>query len=798
MQNTQQNNSAEFIINLIWNFMTHVRGHFSIGEIFTPTLALLYAIHKGYGIKMYNYHRLEFVPNDDRLYQDLVNLVPNDKHLHTALCDLIREFGFIDRNDFNSVYVEVLRNLFDLVSSNSSRQGGEFYTPTAVTKLMAYIASKEKCQEVFDPFCGTASIVHDLSKFGGLPLFTGQEINYQTSIYARLNAEAIYGHDACILNVDSIRRWDNNSYDAVVSCPPLALRLTQEQLYEARHTTPDCPCRSYEEILLVRPFSSNNAKLTVTLLPTGFCFRGSRDYELRRELIERNLVDTLIALPANILYGTSLPCVILICKRGRTQGEPIKFIHAEDYFLGDRRKRTFDYDRFIEMVEGDRHEIANISIDEVRHYDYNLNPSLYYKTDLDLKDGQRVVRLEELICQVEGERISSDIVKDTVQIGNLSRNFIDILLNNGKVATSSEVRRNHNYRVFAASDEKYLFSLSSAMENRYGINTDGKEFVCPIDIKVFKVNQKLVTPEYIIYMILHHNAISKGRMPLSCYMKLPVVIDSLDIQRELVNKEIQQFNQKVDAEREADAKRLGVKQNVSDLEHMLGSTQLRISKIITRLENATPSSENYHHLVKSIKDNVEYMNRIIHYNNASIDSESFNMKDGDIVTFINNYVDAWNNYGGEYFELSVQNLLQDDIKMSFDKTLLTVMLDSILNNAIRHSFHKRKNYTKHNVVQISLSIVEHNGLPYVLLSVSNNGDPITEGFTIEDYISRGRYTASTGRSGLGGHHVYQIAKGHKGFLYLDINKVWNMIVEVLLPIESTISNDIPAYDKECI
>lgn len=287
-------------------------------------------------------------------------------------------------------------------------------------------------------------------------------------------------------------------------------------------------------------------------------------------------------------------------------------------------------------------------------------------------------------------------------------------------------------------------------------------------------------------------------MPLSCYMKLPVVIDSLDIQRELVNKEIQQFNQKVDAEREADAKRLGVKQNVSDLEHMLGSTQLRISKIITRLENATPSSENYHHLVKSIKDNVEYMNRIIHYNNASIDSESFNMKDGDIATFINNYVDAWNNYGGEYFELSVQNLLQDDIKMSFDKTLLTVMFDSILNNAIRHSFHKRKNYTKHNVVQIGLSVVEHNGLPYVLLSVSNNGDPITDGFTIEDYISRGRYTASTGRSGLGGHHVYQIVKGHKGFLYLDVNKVWNMIVEVLLPIESTISNDIPAYDKECI
>ena len=515
-------------------------------------------------------------------------------------------------------------------------------------------------------------------------------------------------------------------------------------------------------------------------------------------MVEHNLIDSIIALPANILYGTSVPCIILVCKVGRYQDDPIKFIHAEDYFLGDRRKRTFDYDRFIQMVEGDRGEIAKVSLDEVHRYDYNLNPSLYYKKDFDLKDGQNVFRLEELISPVNGVRIPLADVKESVSVSNLSRDFIEVLLNNGKLSLPSEVRRNLNYRVFTASDNKYLFVFSNTIENRYGINTDGKDFVCPVDIKVYKVNENLVTPEYLAYTLIHHKAVNKGRMPLSAYMMLPIVIDSLDVQKEVVNKEVQHYNLKVDTEREADTKRLGVKQNVSDLEHMLGSTQLRISKIIARLEKATPSSENYQDLVKSVKDNIEYMNRIIKYNSASIDTESFNMKEGDIIKFIKGYVDAWTNYGGEYFTLSIKNGLQEGTKVSFDKTLLTVMLDSILNNAIRHSFHKRKNYTEHNSVQISISAVEYNELPYVLLSVSNNGDPIAEGFTIEDYISRGRYTSSTGRSGLGGHHVYQIAKGHGGFLYLDINKVWNMIVEVLLPIESTFSNDIPAYDKECI
>ena len=799
MQNPQiQTTNSEYVINIVWNFMNNVRGNFSIDEIFTSTLAVLYAYHKGYSIRIIDNHRIGFTPNDDKLFCDLVNLVPSDKHLHAAMCQYIGELASINQEELNSMYVEVLRGLFDLVSCNSSRESGEFYTPSSITKLMAYIVNKEGCDEVFDPFCGTASIVNELSKFGKLPLFSGQELNYRTSIYARINAEALYGHDECIKNVDSIRHWDNNCYEAVVSCPPFAVRLTSEQLYEARQASPKCPCRSYEEIILTRPFFCNQARLTVMLLPTGICFRGNRNYELRKELVERNLLDTIIALPANILYSTSIPCVVFVCKRDRANDEPIKFIHAEDYFLGNRRKCTFDYDRFVNMVEGDACDIAHVSLEEVRQYDYNLNPSLYYKKNFNLNPGQRVVRLEELIIPIEGHRIPSTDVKEAISISNLSKEFINILLNNGKTSAMTGMRRNVNYRVIDASEGKYLLTTCSTYESRYGINTDGNDFVCSADIKVFKVNENLVTPEYLAYTLINHKVLSKGHIPLSSYMMLPIVIDSLEAQKELVNKEILQYNQRSDAEREADALRLGIKRNVSDLEHMLGSTQLRITKIISRLEKATPSSENYQHVVKSLKDNIEYMNRIIHYNNARIETESFNIKEGDIVGFIDAYVDAWNNYGGEYFELSAQNRLDSNIRMSFDKTLLTVMLDSILNNAIRHGFHKRKNYTEHNMVQISLSVVEYNGLPYMLLEIANNGDSIDEGFSIEDYISRGRYTASTGRSGLGGYHVYQIAKGHKGFLHLDSNKVWNMIVEVLLPIESTMLNNIPTYDNECV
>ena len=673
MQSTQKTSVAECVTNIVWDFIKSVRWDFSFSELLTSSLTILYAYHKGYDIGV-DKRRLQFTHYDDSLYSDLIQLIPNDRHLHYELCRLVNKLSEIDRLEYNSVYVDVLRGLFDLVSSSSAGEIGEFYTPSAVTKLMAYIVTREKCNKVFDPFCGTASIIHELSQFENSPSFFGQELAYKTSIFARINAEALYGHCDCIANVDSIVNWNRDQYDAVVSCPPLGLKLSPKEMAIARHVTPECDCGSFEDIILSRPFCINYAKLSVTHLMTDFCFRGGRDYMVRRELVESNLLDTIIALPSNILYGTSISGVIMVCKRGRNQGDPIKFIHAEDYFIGDKRKRVFDYDRFVKMIEGSACDVVEVSIDEIRQYDYNLNPSLYYKKDFKLKDGQKVVRLNDLLTPIVGNCISADCVTESVSINNLSRDFIEILLNNSKSTPCSEHRRSTGYRSVDASDDKYLLACSFVGECRYGINTDCKGFVYSANTKVYKVNEELVTPEYLAYLLINHNSIGKGRMPLSGYMMLPVVIDSLEKQKELTNREIQLYEQKVNAERQADALRLGVKRNVSDLEHMLGSIQHRISKLIARLEKATPSSENYPQLVKSIKDNVEYMNRVIHYNNANIDSETFNIKEGNIIEFINSYVDAWNNYGGEYFDISIQNSIHDNHPNQSDQWKMNIYL----------------------------------------------------------------------------------------------------------------------------
>lgn len=793
MQNTQQSISAEFVTNMIWHNMNQVRGNFSMGEIFTSVLAVMYAVHKGYHVRVHGSRQIEFETNDDTLFHDLIGNILNIDAVRMTLCNIYTELDrHIGAEQFNSIYVDVLKGLFDLVSINSSLRNGDFYTPRAITKLMAGIVQKESCTSVYDPFCGTASFVHELSNVH----FEGQELSPYTALYARINLEAACATDEGISVCDSTQVWSSNHFDALVSCPPFGMRFSPEQLRIMENLNPNYACRSIEDMLFTLPFSQNGALISVVLTTTGFCFRGNGDYELRKHLIEQNLLDTIICLPTNIMYSTSIRPVIIVCKTNRSSDEPIKIIHAEDYFIGEYRKRVFDVDRCLAMMDSFGKDCVKVSVDEIRDYEYNLNPSLYYNWSFELNDGQKVIRLGDLITCVDGERVPCCDVQEACTSSTLSKNFIEILLNNSRTSLKSEIRRNMNCRHFAASDKKYLLSLSTPSDTKYGLFTDKKSFDCTVDIRVFEVNTTLVTPEYLVYALTNNEAINKGRISLSEFMMLPIVIDTPDNQKRLVDKIVQRYQAQTTAELEADAKRLGVKQNISDLEHMLGTTQNRIGKIIQRLEKATPDATNYQQLVKQLKDNVEYMNRTIQYTNARIESASFNMQEGNISAFIKGYADAWNNYGSKCFALDVLDELDEKLSISFDKGMLTVMLDSILNNAVRHGFHKRKK--DGNQVLIRLSEVAFENSPYLVLSIANNGEAIADGFTIQDYVSRGRYTDSTGRSGLGGYHVFQIVKGHNGYLRLDSNKQWNVMVEVLLPTNSTSINDLPSYENECI
>lgn len=796
MQKTPQTVIVETVINNVWHSMNVMRGYLPLSDLFISILTFLYAYHKGYELRPVDDSLYRLNNENDKLLHDLMYHCHADELFNRCYRDFIKDMSSIDRTAFNSVYVDVLHELFERISLSIGRSEGDFFSPIAITKLMAYFVNKEGCTSVYDPFCGTASIAHEFSTGGSPVHFEGQEINIRTSLFSRINVEALYGTDTNIIIGDSVSQWSKRHFDAVVSCPPLGVRLSQSQMDLLSFESVDFQCKSLDDIVLTRPFSINNSNLTVTLHPVGFCFRGAHDRELRRYLIERNYIDTIVYLPAGMLYGTSIACILLVCKRNRDLKTPVRFIYTEKYVQGERKNKTIDVDGLISMLEGDNPDCIYASRKEIVDFDYNLTPDLYIKRTL--KEGQQFVKLGSILEQVKGERIDMAESEKVVTSKMFSNNFIDVLLRKNSLCSADKIRRKSSGRLIHVNGSKFLLASTIFGEKRYGLYTDDKDFACSADIKVFKIDESRVTPEYLVYSLINDGAINKGTMMLSDLMSFPIVVDKRDVQDEITNGLIQLYDKQARLEQDADAQRLGVKQHISDLEHMLGTTQVRIGKIISRLERNMSDTDRLPDIVKSLKDNIGYMNRIIHYTNARIESEILNKKPCDITKFVKEYADSWKNYGGAYFDLQISNEIEGECVINSDTSLLTVMFDSILNNAARHSFLKNKNYTDHNVVQIGLSLVSYKDRSYVYLSFANNGEPLAEGFTIKDYISRGRYSAATGCSGLGGYHVYQIAKGHDGHIYLDSNKTWNVVVEVLLPTDSAETTYLSSYEHECI
>ena len=791
---------SDMVLESIWNYGNQMRGKVDASNLLLPIVYVLYGIYKGYGIEKTANDEVFFNEDSDMLLRELLQNMSVSSHvvsLHTYT--LYNSLHNIDSNTFNENYVEVLTKVLDQFQTLMGKEKGDFITPIEIVSLLDMIISDNNCKSIYDPFCGSASITPKLVPSS---TFIGQDLDERVSILAKvmLDASACKGE---ITNSDSLTKWSEEHFDAVITCPPINYKFNNEGI-ETIIENKEYPVRTIEDIVFYRSLLLNRARVLTVLEPMGFSFSRSGMYQLRKFLVENNYLDTIIALPRNILYGTSISCMIVVCKNDRKAGEPIKFIDARTYFTDNGRKyvnRRLDIKRFeadvILKPEGFYTEVDN---KRIREYDYNISPDIYVCESYNIGQGQRVVKLSDLITPVTGAQVNKDFKGKIVSPSLLNNDFIRIILNRDS-AIDNTTPSDRKLSQYGEEGRAYLLVMDTPYElsKNYGLMTTGNTFVCKSPIKVFEINTSLVSPEYAALAISQDRTINLKAIPILDSLSLPLVIDDgKDKQAKIVNQIKQEYAIKEQQEQEADAKRLGVKQNVSDLEHMLGTPRFKVEQILRRLERATFGNDKTSKLVTSLKDNIEYMNRLVRFTNSNMSVEDFNLRQDDITEFIRSYAYGWSNYGDNYFRLSIKNDLDRSCLAVFDRTMLTVMFDSILGNAARHGFHKRKDYTSDNEVEISLSLREYNGKPYVLIEIANNGDPMPEDFTMQDYITKGRFDAESGRSGLGGYHVYQIVKGHKGYLFLDSNKVWNMIVEILLPVENVSNENLVHYEQECI
>lgn len=285
-------------------------------------------------------------------------------------------------------------------ASGAGKKAGEFYTPQPVSKLLAKIVTtgKKRIKSVYDPTCGSGSLLLRVSREAEVSEFFGQELNRTTYNLARMN---MILHDVHFSKFD-IKQEDtltepqhiDQRFEAVVANPPFSakwkgkdnpLNDNDERFSQYGKLAPTSKADFAFVQHMIHQLADNGTMACV--LPHGVLFRGAAEGIIRKYIIEnQNYLDAVIGLPANIFYGTSIPTCILVLSKCRVHNDNILFIDASKGFVkeGNQNKLTEEnIDKIITTYRA-RKELDKYSyvakIEEVKENDYNLNIPRYVDT----------------------------------------------------------------------------------------------------------------------------------------------------------------------------------------------------------------------------------------------------------------------------------------------------------------------------------------------------------------------------------------------------------------------------------
>ncbi len=331
---------------------------------------------------------------------------------------IAKVLSHLDKIDFklHDTELDVLGDAYEYLigqfASGAGKKAGEFYTPQEVSKILAKIVTtgKTKLRSVYDPTCGSGSLLLRVAKeVEEVNNFYGQEMNRTTYNLARMNMilHGVHYRKFDIKQEDTLEHPQHIDlqFEAIVANPPFSAQWSANPLF-----TSDDRFSQYGKLApsskadfafvqhMIHHLAENGTMALV--LPHGALFRGGAEQHIRKYLIEnRNFLDAVIGLPANIFYGTSIPTCIMVFKKCRENPDDILFIDASNDFEKIKTQnvlRLSDIDKIIETYRN-RTEILKYSkkasLVEIATNDYNLNIPRY----VDTFEAEESIDIE-LIC----------------------------------------------------------------------------------------------------------------------------------------------------------------------------------------------------------------------------------------------------------------------------------------------------------------------------------------------------------------------------------------------------------------
>ncbi len=322
-------------------------------------------------------------------------------------------------------------------ASGAGKKAGEFYTPREVSTVLAKIVTtgKTRLKSVYDPTCGSGSLLLRVAREAEVGAYYGQEMNRTTFNLARMNMllHGVHYSRFDLKQEDTLEHPQHDKdmrFEAVVANPPFSAQWSANVVLES-----DDRFSQYGRLApgskadfafvqhMVHHLDENGAMAVI--LPHGVLFRGGAEGHIRQFLIkDRNYLDAVIGLPANIFYGTGIPTCILVLKKCREHPEDVLFVDASGHFEKAKNQNVLREEDIKKLIDTFRARKAKdkyshvAPLSEIVENDYNLNIPRYVNTFEEEEQVDLTMVTQELNTLEQGmAEIDETIARFCIELG---------------------------------------------------------------------------------------------------------------------------------------------------------------------------------------------------------------------------------------------------------------------------------------------------------------------------------------------------------------------------------------------
>jgi len=341
------------------------------------------------------------------------------------------------KNNNNDAFGDAYEFLMTMYASNAGKSGGEFFTPAEVSELLTRLGTvgKTSINKVYDPACGSGSLLLKVIKVLGKDAvrkgFYGQEINITTYNLCRIN---MFLHDidydkfsvACDDTLTSPQHWDDEPFELIVSNPPYSIKWAGDDnpilINDPRFAPAGvlAPKSKADMAFIMHSLAwlASNGTAAIVCFP-GIMYRSGAEKKIRQYLIDNNFIDSIIQLPDNLFFGTSIATCIMVLKKCKTDNKTL-FIDASNECIKVTNNNKLTPENIQKIVDtfAKREEVPHFShlaaYEEIVKNDYNLSVSTYVEQE----DTREVIDIVKLNAEIE------EIVKREEELREAIRNII--------------------------------------------------------------------------------------------------------------------------------------------------------------------------------------------------------------------------------------------------------------------------------------------------------------------------------------------------------------------------------------